>query len=98
MSILAPLQSIGDTINRRVCPLYSYDERERVYMLGSAVPFKSGGISFLITVAHIILANEGNVPLFTWGTKGPLLLRRPRLAWEYDPRRTPDLDIALIAL
>lgn len=99
MSLLAPLESIGDTIHRRVCPLYSFDERERVRMYGSAVPFRAGGTTFLITAAHVCLdAYQQAVPLFTWGSDGPLALLAPRICWDYQRGRNPDLDIALIAL
>lgn len=99
MTLLAPLQAIGDTIHRRMCPLYSFDDGGRIHMVGSAVPFTSGNVSFLITAAHVCLDRRKQViPLFTWGTDGPRVLRQQRLAWEYKPNQTPDPDIALIAL
>lgn len=68
-------------------------------MVGSAVPFRSGNLAFLVTAAHVCLDHrKQTVPLFTWGTNGPRVLRQQRLAWEYMPGRTPDADIALIAL
>lgn len=68
-------------------------------MVGSAVPFRSGNLAFLVTAAHVCLDRRKQiVPLFTWGTSGPRVLRQQRLAWEYKPGQTPDADIALIAL
>ena len=99
MEIYTPLQVICDTIYRRICPLYSFDNGRRVHMVGSAVPFTSGNISFLITATHVCLNNRKQaVPLFTWGVTGPRFLGQPRLAWEYRPNQTPDSDITLIAL
>jgi hypothetical protein len=68
-------------------------------MVGSAVPFRSGNLAFLVTAAHVCLdPRKQTIPLFTWGTSGPRLLQQQRLVWEYTPGRTPDADIALIAL
>jgi hypothetical protein len=98
MTIFAPIQTIGDTIHRRICPLYSVDERNRVRMLGSAVPFAAGGITFLITATHVCLEKHRQaVPLFTWGSEGPVALVGTRLAWDYRQGSDPDLDIALMS-
>lgn len=68
-------------------------------MVGSAIPFMSGNLAFLVTAAHVCLDYRKRVvPLFTWGSEGPRALRQQRLAWEYKPGTTPDADIALIAL
>lgn len=68
-------------------------------MVGSAVPFRCGNLAFLVTAAHVCLDRRKQIiPLFTWGSNGPRVLRQQRLAWEYKPGRTPDADIALIAL
>src|ERR1700733_7025861 len=97
-TIVTPLDSITETIHRRVCPLYSFDRASRIHLIGSAIPFKSGGISFLITAAHVCADRHLQpVPLFTLGANGPLVLKDCRLSWEYRPGHT-DRDIALIAL
>ena len=66
MTVWAPLQTIVDTIDRRVCPLYSFDEARRFFLLGSGVPFRSGELAFLITAAHVCEpAPNASIPLFT---------------------------------
>ena len=98
MTIIAPLQAVGDTIHGRMCPLYSFDRGEKIHMVGSSIPFTSGGISFLITATHVCVDGRGQfIPRFTWGTGGPRPLRNQRLMWEHRPGR-PDFDIALLAL
>jgi hypothetical protein len=99
MTIWAPLQTIVETVDRRVCPLYSVDDRRHVFMLGSGVPFRSGRLGFLITAAHVCAPGPTiQVPLFTMGAEKPRALMGRRIAFEYEPDRTPDPDIALIEL
>ncbi len=99
MSLRVPLQTIGDAIHRRICPLYSIDERGRIYMHGSAIPFRSGGIAFLITAGHVCVdPQRRSIPLFTWGVTGERILEGTRLTWEQPSDQAPDIDIALIAL
>lgn len=98
MTLYVPLAAITDTIHRRVCPLYTFDERERVHVIGSAVPFRSGGISFLITAAHVCMdLARAKAPVFTWGESGPRALMSDHIMWEHVPAR-PDFDIGLISL
>jgi hypothetical protein len=69
MDLVVPLSTIIDTMYGRVCPLYGQDDRRRVQLLGSAVPFVSAKSSFLITAGHILKA-QGREPLLTWGAEG----------------------------
>jgi hypothetical protein len=97
MTVWAPLQTIVDTIYRRVCPLYSFDKARGISLLGSGVPFHSGGLAFLITAAHVCEpAPNASIPLFTVGTEKPRPLTGKKVLWEYELGRTPDPDIAII--
>ena len=58
MDIEVPQSTIIDTMYGRVRPLYGQDDRRRVQLLGSAVPFGSGQSSFLITAGHIVKAQS----------------------------------------
>lgn len=99
MPVWAPVETIGDTIHRRICPLYSIDDRNRPHLMGSAVPFACGALRFLITAAHVCLsAKKTPIPLFTVGTQKAYPLTGKRGTWEYQPTIQPDLDIAVIEL
>jgi hypothetical protein len=93
-----PLDTIIETAYRRVCPLYSFDDRNRVYLRGSAVPFATGGLRFLITAAHTCVIDQKPVPLFVYGRERPHALTQRRGAWQYRPGVDTDLDVAVIAL
>lgn len=68
-------------------------------MIGSAVPFESDNITFLITATHVCLKQQKRTtPLFTLCDDKAIPLNGLRLAWEYDARETPDIDITLILL
>jgi hypothetical protein len=97
--IITPIKNIGETIYKRVCPLYSFDAADKPYLIGSAVPFETETGGFLITAAHVCFDQFNKpLPLFTWSEFGPLVLREFRIAWEYKAGYTPDADVALIAL
>jgi hypothetical protein len=75
MSIWAPLRAIGETMHRRVCPLYTFDYRERMHLAGSAVPFRAGDFRFLLTAAHVCFdSSRVPIPLFTMGAEKPRAL------------------------
>lgn len=97
MDLVVPLSTIIDTMYRRVCPLYGQDERRRVQLLGSGVPFGSVKSSFLITAGHIVKA-QGREPLLTWGAEGPEPLSGERIRWDDNSDVGPDYDLGLIAL
>jgi len=88
-----------ETMHRRVCPLYAFDNARRVQVVGSAVPFKSGEFRFLITATHVLLARGSrlSIPVFTLGNEEPRLLSGRRIAWEKGAG-APDLDLSLIEL
>lgn len=84
---------------KRVCPLYSFDAADKPHIVGSAVPFATDRGAFLITAAHVCFnLRKQPLPLFTWTDSGPLLLRELRIGWDYQPGRSPDADVALLAL
>jgi hypothetical protein len=86
-------------MHKRVCPLYSFDAAGKAHMVGSAVPFMDERGSFLITAAHVCFDRfKKPIPLFTWVDSGPLVLREFRIAWDYQPGRMPDADVALLSL
>jgi hypothetical protein len=95
-----PLTALLETMHRRVCPLYTFDDARRVQVLGSAVPFDSGGLRFLVTATHVALNSRTRlgVPLFTMGHEAPLFLGGRRISWAYEPGATPDIDLTLIEL
>ncbi|WP_370305949.1 hypothetical protein [Sinimarinibacterium flocculans] len=94
-----PLKDIGETSHRRVCPLYSFDDGGKIHTVGSAIPFEGSRHSFLITAAHVCFDHANRpIPLFTWAEDSPVLLREFRIAWDYRKGKTPDADVALIAL
>lgn len=91
--------SIVEGCWRRVCPLYGFDERDRIYLRGSAVPFELEGFQFLITAGHVCMASDGTpTPLFTVGEN---MRRWPltgiRGAWQHMPG-SHDIDVAVIGL
>jgi len=99
MNLWAPLRSIGETMHRRVCPLYTFDDHNRVHIAGSAVPFRAGEFRFLLTAAHVCFdSSRALIPLFTMGTEEPRAVCGRRGAWEYVPGSTPDIDLSVIAL
>ncbi len=99
VSIWAPLQAIGETVHRRICPLYTFDNRDRIHIAGSGVPFRAGEFRFLLTAAHVCFdSSKTPVPLFTMGSECPRALCGRRGAWEYTPGKTPDIDLSVIAL
>lgn len=99
MSIWAPLRVIGETIHRRVCPLYTFGGRDRIHIAGSAIPFRAGSFRFLLTAAHVCFdSSKTPIPLFTMGSERPHALLGRRGAWEYVPGKTPDIDLCVIAI
>ncbi len=96
--VWVPLDVLIETAYRRVVPLYSFDGRDRPYLLASAVPFESGSLRFLITAAHTCFSKRKPIPLFVYGEKRLHALKGLRGAWEYRQGLDPDLDIAVIAL
>lgn len=96
--VWVPIDTIIETAYRRVCPLYTLDERDRIHLIGSAVPFKSGSHAFLITAAHTCFKEQKPISLFVYGKNRPHALLERRGAWGYIPGQTPDLDIAVIGL
>ena len=99
VSIWAPLQAIGETIHRRICPLYTFDNRNRIHIAGSGVPFRAGEFRFLLTAAHVCFdSSRAPIPLFTMGSECPRVLSGRRGAWKYVPGKTPDIDLSVIAL
>jgi hypothetical protein len=99
VSIWAPLRAIGETMHRRVCPLYTFDGRDRIHIVGSGVPFRTGGFRFLLTAAHVCFdSSKAPIPLFTMGLEQPYALLGRRGAWEYIAGETPDIDLSVIAL
>lgn len=95
----SPLVDILDTMHRRVCPLYSFDDARRAQVVGSAVPFNSGGFPFLITATHVLLGrgSRRSVPVFTMGQTLRVLKGR-RIAWSHDRGSAPDVDLTLVEL
>jgi hypothetical protein len=95
----SPLNALLETMHRRVCPLYSFDAGRRAQVIGSAVPFNSGGFHFLITATHVLLkpGSRQSIPVFTLCEEPRVLIGR-RIAWEFKPGVTPDLDLSLIEL
>lgn len=99
MSIWAPVRAIGETMHRRICPLYTFDNRNRIHIAGSGVPFRAGDFRFLLTAAHVCFdSSKTPIPLFTMGSERPHALRGRRGAWEYVPGKTPDIDLSVMAL
>jgi len=96
--VWVPIDVLIDTAYRRVVPLYSFDDRDRPYLVASSVPFEAGGTSFLITAAHGCFRDGRPLPLFVYGDKQPHALTGVRGVWEYHPGQQPDLDVAVIAL
>jgi hypothetical protein len=93
------LESVTDGIYRRVCPLYGFDHRDHIYVVGSAVPFNCDGFRFLVSAAHVCIGQHGQpVPLFTMGAERPWALLGTRYSWEYRATETPDIDVAVITL
>lgn len=95
-----PLSTIGETMYRRVCPLYTFDNAKRVQVVGSAIPFDNGDFHFLITATHVCFERTSKlpIPLFTMGHEEPRFLSGARIAWDYKPGNAPDLDLTLIHL
>ncbi|MEO5915616.1 MAG: hypothetical protein ABIS50_15385 [Luteolibacter sp.] len=93
-----PIKLFIETVYRRVIPLYSFDQRGRPFLASSAVPFQDNGFFFLITATHCCFQNGKPLPLFVYGENKPHALTECRIAWEYSPGKSPDLDIAVIAL
>lgn len=99
VAIWAPLRAIGETMHRRVCPLYTFASRNRIHIAGSAVPIRAGEFRFLLTAKHVCFDSSNTlVPLFTMGSERPQPLCGRRGAWEYAPGKTPDIDLAVMAL
>src|SRR5690242_19213775 len=98
-SVLAPLDQIASTIHRRLFPLYSLDAARRIRLVGSAIPFRSGELKFLLTAAHVFGEKDGSaLPLFTMGADLPMALTGRRVSYGYVPKMTIDPDLALIGL
>jgi hypothetical protein len=92
------LDSIAHGIYRYVCPLYWVDSRERVFIVGSAVPFEHDGFRWLLTAAHVCFDDARNPqPLFALGNNRPWALTEIRSAWQLEAGR-PDVDVGVIAL
>jgi hypothetical protein len=99
MAIWAPLETIAETIHRRVCPLYTQDDARRIRLIGSGVPFQSGPLTFIVTAAHVFGNNDGSaLPLFTVGADLPFALTGKRVAYEHIRNVTLDPDIGLIGV
>ncbi|WP_139826477.1 hypothetical protein [Derxia lacustris] len=99
MTVITPLAAISDTFHKRVCPLYSFDIAGKPFLIGSSVPFLVGEDAFLLTAAHVCFDKRCQpVPLFTWADMTPVSLTHRRVAWNYLAGKTPDTDVALIAL
>jgi hypothetical protein len=99
VNIWVPLRAIGETIHRRICPLYTFANRDRMHIAGSAVPFCAEGFRFLLTAKHVCFDSSNTpIPLFTMGSEEPRALTGRRGAWEYVPGKTPDIDLAVMAL
>ncbi|MDH5179818.1 MAG: hypothetical protein OEZ39_04430 [Gammaproteobacteria bacterium] len=92
------LEHLVDTAYRRVVPLYSFDTRGHPFLIASPVPFKTDGLSFLITATHACFRNGIPLPLFVYGEKKLHALTDLRGAWDYMPGKNPDLDVAIIRL
>jgi len=93
------IDSIADGMYRRVCPLYSFDHREHLHVVGSAVPFNSGGFRFLLSAAPVCLYEVRQpTPLLTFGNERLWPLTGIRGVWEYEAKQAPDVDIAVITL
>lgn len=96
---LATLQDVAATIHRRICPLYTLDDARRIVLIGSAIPFRTGKLKFLLTAAHVFGEKGGKaLPIFTIGTDLPLALTGQRIGYGYEPKLTIDPDVALIGL
>ena len=93
-----PLDLLVQTAYRRVVPLYSFDHKDRPCLSASAIPFQIGDRGMLITATHCCFQDGNPTPLFVYGEKQLHALKEMRGAWEYIPGRTPDADIAVIAL
>lgn len=99
MAIWAPLTEFANAIHQRICPLYTFTDRGKVQVMGSAVPFRTAEVSLLLTAAHVCFEKySGPPPLFTWGRDRPRALLGRRGACEYRPRQMPDVDLAVIEL
>ncbi|HEY4676871.1 MAG TPA: hypothetical protein VIJ01_06910 [Candidatus Angelobacter sp.] len=99
VTIWAPLRAIGETMHRRICPLYTFAGRDRIHIAGSAVPFRAGGFRFLLTAKHVCFDSSNTpIPLFTMGSEHARPLCGRKGAWEYLPGKTPEIDLAVIAL
>jgi hypothetical protein len=86
-------------MHRRVCPLYTFDSRNRFHISGSGVPFRAGDFRFMLTAKHVCFdSSKGPIPLFTMGSEEPRALLGRRGAWEHTPGNTPDIDLCVIAL
>lgn len=94
------LDAVASGMYRRVVPLYWLDERERIYVVGSAVPFEYHGFRCLLTAAHVCFDDVGQPqPLFTIGSDDrPWALTKIRGVWQFEASRTPDVDIGVITL
>lgn len=94
-----PLRAIGETMHRRVCPLYTFGYHNRIHISGSAIPFRAEGFRFLLTAAHVCFdSSKAPIPLFTMGAEEPRALCGRRGAWEFEPGSTPDIDLCVMAL
>ncbi len=99
VSIWVPLRVIGETMHRRVCPLYTFENHDRFHLIGSGVPFRIGAFRFLLTAAHVCFdSSKVPIPLFTMGADRPHALCGRRGVWEYLPGKTPDIDLSVLAL
>ncbi len=93
------LRQIEDRVQASVCPIYSLDERDRPYQMGSAILFSVAPYAFLLTAAHVLDKNREST-LFVAGEREllPLAGESSRIPVPHAGRKKDRLDFAFILL
>ena len=94
---LAPIEDVARRLLNSVCPLFVLTAPQRPYLIGTGTPLQIGGVSVIVTAAHV-LRQYGNASILTLGVDHALELTGERRGFGYIPGHTADPDLAVIIL
>jgi hypothetical protein len=96
-SPFAPLDDVCIELTRKVCPLFVLTAPRRPFLIGTGIPLQIGGLSVIVTAAHV-LAGVGGASVLTFGDNRAFVLRGERRGFGHTPGRFVDVDLAVIVL
>jgi hypothetical protein len=96
-SPFAPLHDVSSQLVERICPLFAMKGPRQPFLIGTGVPLQIGGVSVVVTAAHV-LAKIGNASVLTFSRTRSLLLSGERRGFGHRKGKFADIDLALIVL